>query len=62
MLTAGALWASPLAGTLAGVLLLATLHPLPKAATPSGSVTGWIWVMVVLALIVAGGVVLSSRR
>jgi hypothetical protein len=50
------------AGTLAGVLLLATLYPLPKAATPNGSVTGWIWLMIVLALIVAAGVVLSSRR
>ena len=62
MLTAGAPPASSLAGTLAGVLLLATLYPLPKATTPSGSVTGWIWLMIVLALIVAAGVVLSSRR
>jgi hypothetical protein len=29
---------------------------------PDGSVTGWIWLMVVLALIVAGGLVLTSRR
>jgi hypothetical protein len=43
-------------------VLFVTVHPLPQAAVPDGSVTGWIWLMVVLALIVAGGLVLTSRR
>jgi hypothetical protein len=41
---------------------LATLRPLPQAATPDGSITGWIWLTVVLAVIVAGGMILTSRR
>jgi hypothetical protein len=45
-----------------GGVLLANVHPLPQAAVPNGSVTGWIWLLVVLALVVAGGVVLTSRR
>jgi hypothetical protein len=44
------------------VLLVSDLYPLPPAPTPAGSVTGWIWLTIVLAVIVAGGVVLSSRR
>jgi hypothetical protein len=43
-------------------VLFVTVHPLPQAVVPDGSVTGWIWLMVVLALIVAGGLVLTSRR
>jgi hypothetical protein len=62
MLTSRAPSASRAAGTLAGVLLFATLHPLPQAPPPTGSITGWLWLMVVLAVIVAGGLVLSSRR
>ncbi|HEX4527592.1 MAG TPA: hypothetical protein VH108_12725 [Gaiellaceae bacterium] len=42
--------------------LLANLRPLPQAPVPSGSVAGWIWLSILLALIVAGGVVLTSRR
>jgi hypothetical protein len=42
--------------------LLANLRPLPQAPTPGGSVTGWIWLTVVLAIIVAGGMILTSRR
>jgi len=44
------------------MLLAAVLHPLPKGSTPTGSVDGWIWPLIVLAVIVAGGVVLGSRR
>jgi len=43
-------------------VLFLTVHPLPEAVVPDGSVTGWIWLMIVLALIVAAGLVLSSRR
>jgi hypothetical protein len=42
--------------------LLANLYPLPQAPTPDGSVAGWIWLTVVLALVVAGGMILTSRR
>ena len=43
-------------------MLTATVYPVPQAAVPTGSLTGWIWLLVVLALVVAGGVVLTSRR
>jgi hypothetical protein len=43
-------------------VLAAIVHPLPQAAVPDGSVGGWIWLMVALALVVAGGLVLMSRR
>jgi len=42
--------------------LLGILRPVPQAPVPSGSIAGWIWLTIVLALIVAGGVVLTSRR
>jgi hypothetical protein len=42
--------------------LLGTLRPLPQAPVPSGSISGWIWLTIVLALVVAGGFVLTSRR
>ena len=42
--------------------LLANLRPLPQAPTPDGSIAGWIWLTVVLAVIVAGGMILTSRR
>ena len=42
--------------------LLAILRPVPQAPVPSGSIAGWIWLTIVLALIVTGGVVLTSRR
>ena len=44
------------------VHLLANVYPLPSAPAPDGSITGWIWLTVVLALVVACGVVLTSRR
>ncbi len=44
------------------MLLLATLHPLPPAEVPNGSIAGWIWLTVILAVIVAGGVFFSARR
>ena len=44
------------------MLLAAVVHPLPPARLPADSFTGWILLTVVLALIVAAGVVVSSRR
>jgi hypothetical protein len=38
------------------------LHPVPVGPVPGGSIAGWIWLMVLLAVIVVAGVVLSSRR
>jgi hypothetical protein len=62
MLTARARRPSPAQGTLVEMLLFATLYPLPQAPAPDGSIAGWIWLTIVLAVIVAGGVVLTSRR
>jgi hypothetical protein len=42
--------------------LLAELHPAAPAATPDGSVGGWLVLALVLAVIVASGVFLTSRR
>ena len=42
--------------------LLAHIYPVPQAPMPDGSIAGWIWLTVVLAVIVACGVVLTSRR
>ena len=46
----------------AGVRLLADIHAVPPAQPPDGSLTGWIWLIVVLAIVVGGGVLLGSRR
>jgi hypothetical protein len=43
-------------------VLLAELHPVAPAPTPEGSLAGWVVVAVVLAVIVASGVFLTSRR
>jgi hypothetical protein len=44
------------------VLLAQIVHPVPPAPHPDGSLTGWIWLSVVLALVLAGGMIVSSRR
>jgi hypothetical protein len=44
------------------VLLLLDIHPAPPAVQPDGSLSGWIWLTIALALLVAGGIVLTSRR
>jgi len=44
------------------MLLAAALHPLPPAPVPDGSIGGWIWLTLGLALVVLGGFVLASRR
>jgi hypothetical protein len=43
-------------------VLFDSLHPVAPATPPHASMTGWILVAVILAVIVAGGVLLSSRR
>jgi hypothetical protein len=67
MLTGWALPASPWAGTLSKAVLAIRLsadsfYPVPAGPVPGGSMTVWIWLVVVLAVIVVGGFVLSSRR
>jgi hypothetical protein len=46
----------------AGVQLLATLRPAPAAPATGGSIAGWIWLGIALAVIVIGGYILSLRR
>jgi hypothetical protein len=41
---------------------LADLHPLPPAAPPTSSLEGWVWFAIVLAVVVASGLVIASRR
>jgi cytochrome b len=42
--------------------LLATVRPAPPANPPSGSLLMWVLLTVVVALVVAGTVVFTSRR
>jgi hypothetical protein len=44
------------------VLLDQLVRPVPPAPHPDGSLTGWIWLTVVLALVLAAGMIVSSRR
>jgi len=53
---------SSLPGTLAAVSLLADLHPAAPVAGPNGSMVPWLVAAAVLALVVVGGVYLTSRR
>ena len=41
---------------------LADIHPVPPAKVPDGSMVGWLLLAIVLAVVVAAGVVLTSRR
>jgi len=43
-------------------VLFDSLQPVAPATPPHGSVIGWILFAIVLAVVVAGGVVLTSRR
>jgi hypothetical protein len=43
-------------------MLLWDIHPVPPAEVPDGSLLGWVVLAIVLAVIVAGGVFLTSRR
>lgn len=44
------------------VLFDQLIHPVPPAPHPDGSLEGWLWMSVVLALVLAGGLIVSSRR
>jgi len=44
------------------VQLLADLHPAAPATPPAGSLAGWIWLGIAVAIIVAGGLLIASRR
>jgi hypothetical protein len=44
------------------MFLLADLHPAAPAHPPSTSMAGWVVLAVVLAVIVASGMILGSRR
>jgi hypothetical protein len=41
---------------------LAAVHPVPPAPAPHASLAVWVVVAIVLAIVVASGVVLTSRR
>ncbi len=41
---------------------LSDIHAGPPAPVPDGSLVGWVWLILVLALLVACGLVLASRR
>jgi hypothetical protein len=41
---------------------LANIRPAPPAPSAGGSLTVWLWFSVVLAVVVVGGYVLTSRR
>jgi hypothetical protein len=43
-------------------MLLLALRPAAPAETPNGSIVGWVLLAIVLAIIVASGVLLTSRR
>jgi hypothetical protein len=45
-----------------GRVQLADVHPMPPAPIHGDSLEGWILTAVILAVIVASGLVLSSRR
>jgi hypothetical protein len=44
------------------VQLLLDLHPAAPAPTPGGSLSGWVWLGVAVAIVVAGGLLIASRR
>ena len=41
---------------------LADIYPVAPADVPNASVVGWVVLAIVLAVVVAGGVYLTSRR
>ena len=43
-------------------VLIANLHPAAPAATPHASVVAWLVFAVVLGIVIASGLVLTSRR
>jgi hypothetical protein len=43
-------------------VIIAAIHPAAPAPTPHSSIAVWVLLAVVLAFVLAGGVVLTSRR
>ena len=43
-------------------MLLAGIHPVAPAHTPHSSVEAWVLLAIVLAVVVASGMFLTSRR
>jgi hypothetical protein len=39
-----------------------SFHPAPPAQFPDGSLAFWIWLVVIVAIAVVGGIVLTLRR
>jgi hypothetical protein len=44
------------------VRLLAHAHAAAPAATPGASLAGWLWLIAAVAVLVAAGALLASRR
>jgi hypothetical protein len=44
------------------VIVASTLQPAPPAELSGDSLTFWIWLVVIVAVAVIGGIVLSLRR
>jgi hypothetical protein len=44
------------------MLTLASLHPAPPAQLVDSSLLFWVWLVVVVAVAVGGGILLSLRR
>jgi hypothetical protein len=44
------------------VTIASVLHPAPPAHFADDSLTFWIWLVVILAVAVLGGIVLALRR
>ena len=42
--------------------ILAALHPAPIAPASDGSLAGWLWLLLALAIVVVSGIYLTSRR
>ena len=45
-----------------GGVLFDSFYPVAPATPRHGSIAGWVLLAIVLAIVVAGGVVLTSRR
>ena len=42
--------------------LLAAIHPVAPPPSPDGSLAGWVWFGLALAIVVAAGLLIASRR
>lgn len=44
------------------MLVASVLHPAPPAQFPDSSLAFWVWLVVILAVALIGGIALSLRR